>query len=66
MQDNEMVDFCGELKHETDNAYLFNDGDQDYWIQKSQCQNLTQLGGSAGTHYDVTIPEWLAETKGIV
>jgi len=35
---NEPIEFCGELKYETDNAYLVYDGANEVWIPKSQCQ----------------------------
>ena len=58
MSDPKLFDFAATLKHETDNAYLVNDGDKDYWLPKK----LTEDNGD-GTF---TIPEWLAVEKGIV
>lgn len=58
MTDSKLYDFAAELKHETANAYLVNDGDKDYWLPKS----MTEDNGD-GTF---TIPQWLAEEKGIV
>jgi len=62
MSKNDPVEFTAELKHETDMAYLVNDGDDDIWIPKSQ----TEMYHLSGVHYEFTIPEWLAEVKGIV
>lgn len=58
MSDAMLFDFVGILKHETENAFLVNDGDKDYWLPKK----LTEDNGD-GTF---TIPEWLAIEKGIV
>ena len=58
MSDPKLFDFAGTLKHETDNAFLVNDGDKDYWLPKK----LTEDNGD-GTF---TLPEWLAIEKGIV
>jgi hypothetical protein len=57
------VEFTAELKHETDNAYLVNNGDEDIWIPKSQCEKFEKISGD---HYEIIIPEWLAEAKGII
>ena len=58
MTDSKLHDFEAELKHETANAYLVNDGDNDYWLPKKLIEN-----NGDGTF---TIPEWLAVDKGIV
>jgi hypothetical protein len=58
MTDPKLFDFAATLKHETESAYLVNDGDKDYWLPKK----LTEDNGD-GTF---TIPEWLAVEKGIV
>jgi hypothetical protein len=57
------VDFCGELKHETDAAYLVFDGANNVWIPKSQIQDCHQIKGS---DWEFVIPEWLAKEKGII
>lgn len=54
----ELYDFHAELKHETEMAYLVTDGDKDYWLPKSMTEN-----NGDGTF---TLPQWLAEEKGIV
>jgi hypothetical protein len=58
MADPKLFDFAATLKHETDAAFLVNDGDKDYWLPKK----LTEDNGD-GTF---TIPEWMAIEKGIV
>jgi hypothetical protein len=60
------VEFCGEMKHETDKAYLVDDGANEVWIPKSQCMDVVQIGGALSSEYEFTIPEWLAKEKGII
>ena len=57
------VEFCGEIKHETDKAYLVYDGENEVWIPKSQIQDCHCVSGS---NLEFTTPEWLAEEKGII
>jgi hypothetical protein len=58
MSDAKLFDFAATLKHETDGAFLVNDGDNDFCLPKK----LTEDNGD-GTF---TLPEWLAVEKGIV
>ncbi len=60
-----VVEFCGELKWETDNAYLIFDGVNDVWIPKSQVKRSRQLS-KGGRDWEFIIPHWLATEKGIV
>ena len=64
MAGNELIEFCGELKHETEKAYLVYDGEDEIWLPKSQCQGISQESG--GDVWEFLIPEWLAEEKGII
>lgn len=57
----ELVDIAVMLKHETKSAYLVNDGTQDVWLPKSQCE-FAQLGNDGV----VTLPLWLAKEKGLI
>jgi hypothetical protein len=52
-----LFDFAAELKHETEKAFLVNDGTADHWLPK----HFTENNGD-GTF---TIPEWMAVEKGI-
>ncbi len=53
--------------HETDDAYLLNDGDEDHWIPKSQIEDGYNLGYFAkGDTVLIEIPEWLAEKLELV
>lgn len=65
MARNDPVEFCGELKHETEHAYLIYDGSHEVWIPKSQVQEIRKLDRQ-GVDYEVIIPEWLAIEKGII
>lgn len=40
------VEFCGEIRHETEAAYLVFDGENEVWIPKSQIQESRQIKGS--------------------
>lgn len=55
---DELFDFSGQLKHETDSAFLVFDGFRSVWLPKSQTEN-----NGDGTF---TVPQWLAEEKGLV
>ncbi len=60
----ELWDGAIELKHETEKAYLINDGgDEDHWIPKAQCElGPKQRDGT----YEITMPMWLAKEKGLI
>jgi len=60
---DETIEFCGELKWETDEAYLVSDGDNDIWLPKSQVQSARLISGD---DWEFEIPLWLAENEGIV
>jgi len=47
-----------ELLHETYNAWLLEIWDEEIWFPKSQC-DLDEENKT------ITIPEWLAEKKGL-
>lgn len=53
----EPFDFAADLKHETEKAFLVNDGAKDHWLPKQFTEQNPD-----GTF---TIPEWLAIEKGI-
>ena len=65
MSQSDPVEFCGEVKHETDYAYLITDGVNDFWIPKSQIREMKRVGKD-GDNYEITIPEWLAMEKEII
>ena len=53
----DLFDFAADLKHETDRAYLVNDGKKDHWLPKQ----FTENNGDR----TFTIPEWLAIEGGL-
>lgn len=57
MSNNEPFEFFGELRHETDAAYLFFDGAKEVWCPKS----ITEIEQD-GT---VIVPEWFAIKEGL-
>lgn len=57
MSSDELYEFYGDLKHETDDAYLVYDGEKEVWLPKS----LTEQEGDI-----FIIPEWLAIREDIV
>ena len=67
--DKNYIEIAGERKHETqpDNpnggAILFYDGKKEVWIPKSQIEGIEDHGKNNIT---ITIPEWLAEEKGLI
>lgn len=58
---SDLVDISGELRHETDKAFLFWDGgnDEPVWLPKSQVE-WDETGKI------MTMPEWLALEKGLI
>lgn len=54
-----IVDIAGELRHQTDDAYLVFDGKQKVWLPKS----LVEHDEAEGTF---AMPEWLATEKGLI
>jgi hypothetical protein len=56
--ERELVDIDCEIRHQTDLAYLIDDGDRKVWVPKSQVEN--NMDGT------VTMPFWLARDKGLV
>jgi hypothetical protein len=57
------VEFYGEVKHETNAAYLISDGADEFWIPKSQIVEMEKI---SGLDYKFEIPEWLAREKGVI
>jgi hypothetical protein len=63
VSDARLTDVEVLLKHETKAAYLINDGTQDIWVPKSQCEIAENP--TTATH-TLTLPEWLAKEKGLI
>ena len=56
-----MEEYEFELLHETEAAILVFDGDDEYWLPKSQINILAK----DATQIVVEVPTWLAVEKGI-
>jgi hypothetical protein len=44
MMNSTTIDFCGELRRETERVYLVYDGDHETWIPKSQVESIRWIG----------------------
>jgi len=60
---DETYEFCCDIVRETSDAYLVSDGENEYWIPRSQVKSENQIGNN---EYELIIPEWLANEKGII
>jgi hypothetical protein len=56
---SDIVDIAGELRRETDRAFLIFDGTKEVWLPKSLVEHDAQDGTFA-------MPEWLALDKGLI
>jgi hypothetical protein len=61
----EVIDLSVQKLHETEKAYLVTDSipEKGVWIAKSQCE-LDE--SSTKGIYTLTLPEWLAQEKGLI
>jgi hypothetical protein len=57
--DDEEYEYAGGIIAETDKAWLLNVSGEETWFPKSKCE----INEGAGT---ITVPQWLAEQKGLV
>jgi len=62
--ENTTIQFCGELRGETDKCWFVYDGIEEIPIPKSQVKSMRKIG--QGDNYEITIPTWLAAKKGII
>lgn len=60
---NGSEEFYLELRHNGENAYLFTDGVEEFWLPKS-C--IIEMEKVKGNDYKVEIPYWLALKKGMI
>jgi hypothetical protein len=61
----ELVDISAILKHETERAYLINDGGEDVWVPKSQVEKYAATNNGPSV-FIFTMPRWLAHDKGLI
>lgn len=62
----EPVEFCGEIKWETERAFMVYDGTNEIWIPKSKVISKRRVSTSDGGDFIFEIPEWMAREKGII
>ena len=55
--ESDLIDIVVTLRHQTDKAYLVDDGDKQVWVPKSQSEYADGI---------LTLPEWLAMDKGLI
>jgi len=55
-------EYTMDLLLEREHAVLVSDGDDEYWLPKSQIE-IKKISGESVI---VTIPDWLAKDKGII
>lgn len=58
-----LVEFCGELRRDTEKALLIFDGQFETWIPKSIIRDRKRIKKRDWIFY---IPEWVAKLKGII
>lgn len=64
-RDDKLIDVAVILKHETAKAYLVtDDGKKEIWIAKSQCE--FEPGTRSTREGTLTLPEWVAKSKGLI
>ncbi len=66
MTDKNHVEIACQIKRLTDKAVLIHDGAREAWIPLSQVQDHGPDDLRVGKHIDITIPEWLANEKGLI
>jgi hypothetical protein len=59
MKNHDIIEIAGELRHETEKAYLLFDGDKEVWIPK----NIGEWDAHSKT---MQMPEWFALQKGLI
>ena len=61
-----LIEFCGEVRRETEKAYLVFDGAHETWLPKSMIKSERIVSSSRKDDRIFEIPEWLAREKEIV
>jgi len=52
------------IEHQTQKAYLFNNGEKKFWVPVKEVRNMEPEG--VGEAYTVTMTEWIAIQKGLI
>ena len=58
-KNHDIIEIAGELRHETEKAYLLFDGTKEVWIPKSH-------GEWDANEKTMQLPEWMALEKGLI
>ena len=58
-KNHDIIEIAGELRHETEKAYLFFDGSKKVWIAKALCE--WDEGSKT-----MQMQEWVALEKGLI
>lgn len=58
----DLIEISGTVIRETEMAILFNDGELEEWLPKSQLEDWPDAGETG----EVLMPEWLAGDKGFI
>lgn len=62
MPQSKLCDIAVELLHETNAAWLVDDGDKKVWIPKA----IDELEKNHDRTYTLTAPEWILKDKGLI
>lgn len=62
--ENNDIEFCATVEHETDKSLLVSDGSEKIWLPKSQIVRQRPIGSNMD--FEFVIPQWLAKEKGII
>ena len=59
--DSNLIEICGDIITDTEDAILLSDGVSEHWLPRSQIKIRKLSNG-----YEVIMPEWLAKKKGFI
>lgn len=63
----ETIEICFELIHETDEAILVSDGDDEVWLPKSELDEPAETWSFwINESIDLEVSVWLAQEKGLI
>lgn len=58
-------EFSVKLVHETEEAVLIDDGDNEIWLPKSQLDDFDSWTYEKGDKITIYLADWLAEKRGL-
>ena len=59
---SDLVEVCVDLKHTTERAILVSDGTSEAWLPLAKIEYERNRDGTI----TVTLPDWLANSKGLI